>query len=600
MTLQAKHTNSGEKMKHFSMRSCLGEENSFGEVAEGVVAGAAEDGAALPKVVFVTHKPVGILEVCAAAAVQLEHPGAPDLRARLGRGAPGAGSPPGRVLPRALPPARPAPRVPPPGATGSRRAPLTAYLTARPLGPRLATYLAQQGREHGESQGAPPAHGAPPAALALLASPFFSEIARECSGRKVSPGARAGKRRRFASGWDYPDFFPQGSVSGSFGGRGSLDPPCGGDCGSGDARGKKKKKGLPGEIASGAATFGFPLFLPIHEFFAGKKKKKEERKKEKKERKRPAIQPNSQRAAGLPASPISEPGSGNPTREAVIRRRRSARGCGPAGSLGGRGPGSALDPSFSQGPSQCHPGQHPGSRTGSRRRLRARLCVRLVPPPGLPGAALPATSSQRPRDPRGWRCAPVLPRATRRVRPRPASGTLRSPRRPPSSLLRAAAGAWRRGRSRRPSSRWAAPSPGQPLPKEESPGRGTGHEREGAGSSGGQRVARGQRQFREVREGLTPRRLRARTATLRLGTQGRARRPRGPCCRELGVSPRWSAAAGGRGPASARDPDALNHRPPRAKNTHAPFRALFSASDTFPASPAPFSCVFPPRPPSAW
>lgn len=154
------------------------------------------------------------------------------------------------------------------------------------------------------------------------------------------------------------------------------------------------------------------------------------------------------------------------------------------------------------------------------------------------------------------------------MRPRPASGTLRSPRRPPSSLLRAAAGVWRRGRSRRPSSRWAAPSPGQPLPKEESPGRGTGHEREGAGLSGGQRVARGQRQFREVWEGLTPRRLRARTATLRLGTQGRARRPRGPYCRELGVSPRWSAAAGGRGPASARDPDALNHRPPSAPKTH--------------------------------
>ena len=45
-----------------------------GEVAEGVVAGAAEDGAALPKVVFVTHKPVGILEVCAAAAVQVLGP----------------------------------------------------------------------------------------------------------------------------------------------------------------------------------------------------------------------------------------------------------------------------------------------------------------------------------------------------------------------------------------------------------------------------------------------------------------------------------------------------------------------------------------------
>lgn len=45
-----------------------------GEVAEGIVAGATEDGAALPIVVLVTHEAVGILEVRAAAAVQVLRP----------------------------------------------------------------------------------------------------------------------------------------------------------------------------------------------------------------------------------------------------------------------------------------------------------------------------------------------------------------------------------------------------------------------------------------------------------------------------------------------------------------------------------------------
>lgn len=44
------------------------------EVAEGVVAWAAEDGAALPVVVLVAHEAVGILEVRAAATVQVLGP----------------------------------------------------------------------------------------------------------------------------------------------------------------------------------------------------------------------------------------------------------------------------------------------------------------------------------------------------------------------------------------------------------------------------------------------------------------------------------------------------------------------------------------------
>lgn len=45
-----------------------------GEVAEGVVSGTAEDGAALPVVVLVTHEAVGVPEVGAAAAVQVVGP----------------------------------------------------------------------------------------------------------------------------------------------------------------------------------------------------------------------------------------------------------------------------------------------------------------------------------------------------------------------------------------------------------------------------------------------------------------------------------------------------------------------------------------------
>lgn len=45
-----------------------------GEVAEGIVPGTAENGAALSVVVFVTHEAVGVLEVRAAAAVQVLGP----------------------------------------------------------------------------------------------------------------------------------------------------------------------------------------------------------------------------------------------------------------------------------------------------------------------------------------------------------------------------------------------------------------------------------------------------------------------------------------------------------------------------------------------
>lgn len=43
-------------------------------MAEGVISGAAEDGAAFPEVVLITHKAIGVLEVCAAAAVQVLRP----------------------------------------------------------------------------------------------------------------------------------------------------------------------------------------------------------------------------------------------------------------------------------------------------------------------------------------------------------------------------------------------------------------------------------------------------------------------------------------------------------------------------------------------
>lgn len=45
-----------------------------GEVAEGIVPGAAENGATFSIVVFVTHEAVGVLEIRAAAAVQVLGP----------------------------------------------------------------------------------------------------------------------------------------------------------------------------------------------------------------------------------------------------------------------------------------------------------------------------------------------------------------------------------------------------------------------------------------------------------------------------------------------------------------------------------------------
>lgn len=47
---------------------------STGEVAKGIVPGAAEDRAALPVVVLVAHEAIGVLEVSAAAAVQVLGP----------------------------------------------------------------------------------------------------------------------------------------------------------------------------------------------------------------------------------------------------------------------------------------------------------------------------------------------------------------------------------------------------------------------------------------------------------------------------------------------------------------------------------------------
>jgi len=47
---------------------------STGEVTEGVVTGPAEDRAAFPVVVLITHKAIGVLEVGAAAAVQVLGP----------------------------------------------------------------------------------------------------------------------------------------------------------------------------------------------------------------------------------------------------------------------------------------------------------------------------------------------------------------------------------------------------------------------------------------------------------------------------------------------------------------------------------------------
>lgn len=116
-----------------------------------------------------------------------------------------------------------------------------------------------------------------------------SEVVRGRWRRKVSPGARAGKHCRSASGRDNPDFSPEGSGSGSFGGRGSLGPPCGGDSDPGDAR-EKRGGGSP-ESSSWRGNFRFsPLsskaqvgrgrLLPgfVSSLLAGKKKK--ERKKE--------------------------------------------------------------------------------------------------------------------------------------------------------------------------------------------------------------------------------------------------------------------------------------------------------------------------------
>lgn len=43
-------------------------------MAKGIISGTTEDGAALPIVVLVTHEAVGVLEICAAAAVQVLGP----------------------------------------------------------------------------------------------------------------------------------------------------------------------------------------------------------------------------------------------------------------------------------------------------------------------------------------------------------------------------------------------------------------------------------------------------------------------------------------------------------------------------------------------
>lgn len=242
-----------------------------GEVAKGVISGAAEDGAAFAKVVLITHKAVGVLEVRAAAAVQILGPLLPNrqvplcgqaadksfwvlcckvirricvesfndqregsrpgeakgeadgvaeggVRARAVREAEGVdaqhrsdgaavgagrlGGHAGLVVLEAHAEEGPA------GARRRARAPAAAV--AVPQQPLLvdellqlqlehpgAPDLAQQGREYGEGQGAPPAHGAPPAALALLASPRLVFRSRQgtleeegvpgSSGRKAPP-----------------------------------------------------------------------------------------------------------------------------------------------------------------------------------------------------------------------------------------------------------------------------------------------------------------------------------------------------------------------------------------------------------------------------
>lgn len=140
----------------------------------------------------------------------------------------------------------------------------------------------------------------------------------------------------------------------------------------------------------------------VSSLLAGGKKKKERG-----ERKRPDIQPDSQRAAGLPTSPFIELRSGNPTREAVIRGR-GAGAARPAHS-GAAVPGapwirgSPRDPANAiqvnaRGPGpgrggSCAPGcASSAAPAGVRGREGARALP--APPPYIPLAARMANEMQ--------------------------------------------------------------------------------------------------------------------------------------------------------------------------------------------------------------
>ena len=125
----------------------------------------------------------------------------------------------------------------------------------------LTTHLAQQGRDQGEGQGAPAAHGAPPDTRALQRS------AGSLLGKAAAGGARCPVRseqrgqgaRLCRAGTTRTPFSWGPARIGP--GRGFLDRVRRlrqlGTC---------EEQGSHGEIAPGAATFGFPSSLSIHEW----------------------------------------------------------------------------------------------------------------------------------------------------------------------------------------------------------------------------------------------------------------------------------------------------------------------------------------------
>ena len=107
------------------------------------------------------------------------------------------------------------------------------------------------------------------------------------------------------------------------------------------------------------------------------------KKKERGERKRPDIQPDSQRAAGLPASPFIELRSGNPTREAVIRGR-GAGAARPAHS-GAAVPGAPWTRGFPRDPANAIQVNARGPGLG-RGGSCAPGCASSAAPAGVPRA----------------------------------------------------------------------------------------------------------------------------------------------------------------------------------------------------------------------